>query len=382
MMRFCKTDKGNVINIDGEYVLVNDFTLQLLDMYFQDKTIEEIATILGKKENEIQKYYTEISDLLMNTSMLNKDIEFIEPLKVQWKITEECNLKCKHCYEGEKKHMCLSKQDISKIFDVLINSQILSLTITGGEALLVDELAYHVSKCLENGIAVNVFTNGLLLDKFIDKMDKKEIVDLLSIEVSIDGDEKEHDFIRGEGTFRKTLTNIKYALDNGYNIITNTVINKKNSCSIIPMMKKLNRLGVTTIQLSNLMMKGWAVENKNSLYMSRKEIQELYQKIEENINFDFYYADISDDTYLKKEGLPKKYLGKNTWQCCAGTARITINFDGEVLLCPSLPQYSIGNILKDDFYKIWNNPLRKEYIKKIKALNRDKKVCFIYDEFC
>lgn len=66
---------------------------------------------------------------------------------------------------------------------------------------------------------------------------------------------------------------------------------------------------------------------------------------------------------------------------CAGTARITIDFDGEVLLCPSLPQYSIGNILKDDFYKIWNSPLRKAYIKKIKELNQDKKVCFIYDEF-
>ena len=47
MIRFCKTDKGNVLNIGGEYVLVNDFTLQLLDMYFQDKTIEEIATIFG-----------------------------------------------------------------------------------------------------------------------------------------------------------------------------------------------------------------------------------------------------------------------------------------------------------------------------------------------
>ena len=336
---------------------------------------------MGEEEEEIQKYYTEISDLLMDNNMIDKDIEFIEPLKVQWKITEECNLKCKHCYEGEKKHMCLSKQDISKIFDVLINSQILSLTITGGEALLVDDLAHHVSKCLENGIAVNIFTNGLLLDKFIDRMAKKEVIDLLSIEVSIDGDEKEHDFIRGEGNFKKTLTNIKYALDNGYNIITNTVINKKNSCSIIPMMKKLNKLGVTTIQLSNLMMKGWAVDNKDSLYMSRKEIQELYKKIEDNINFDFYYADISNDAYLKKDGVPKRYLGKNTWKCCAGTARITIDFDGEVLLCPSLPQYSIGNILKDDFYKIWNSPLRKAYIKKIKELNQDKKVCFIYDEF-
>ena len=49
------------------------------------------------------------------------------------------------------------------------------------------------------------------------------------------------------------MGNIRYAIEKGYKIITNTVVNGITQKSIVPMMKELNSIGVSTIQLSNLM---------------------------------------------------------------------------------------------------------------------------------
>ena len=51
------------------------------------------------------------------------------------------------------------------------------------------------------------------------------------------------------------------------------------------------------------MLKGWAKEHENELFISRNELANVYREICENIDFDFYYADISNDVYhLDKKG--------------------------------------------------------------------------------
>ncbi len=165
----------------------------------------------------------------------------------------------------------------------------------------------------------------------------------------------------------------------GYKIITNTVVNGITKNSLVSMMKELHAIGVVSIQLSNLMLKGWAKEHENELFISRNELANVYREICENIDFDFYYADISNDVYhLDKKGETRKE-GKNTWKCCAGDARITIDFNGDVLICPQFPKYILGNINQLTLLEIWNNPLKKDYINYLRNLNKDKQTCFVYD---
>ena len=70
--------------------------------------------------------------------------------------------------------------------------------------------------------------------------------------------------------------------------------------------------------------------------------------------------------YIIRTGVGKlQKEGKNTWSCCAGEARITIDFNGDVLICPLFPQYTLGNIKDSSLDEIWNNPCKQDYIKKL-----------------
>ena len=378
-MRYTKTNQGNVVYIRGQYYIVNNLTFKLLTMYYEKKQISEIAYELKIDEAEVQCLYQKISDMLIEDQSYDEEIKFLQPLKVQWKITNRCNIQCKHCYEGEKCVEQLSDKQIKSIFQQILDSNILSLTITGGEALLVNNLAEYVCQCLERGILVNLFTNGILLNNFIEQLGDVKNSNLLTFEVSVDGAQKEHDYIRGNGNYEKTITNIRYAIQKGYKIITNTVVNGITKNSLVYMMKELHAIGVTTIQLSNLMLKGWAKDHENELFIDRNELANVYEQISENIDFDFYYADISNDIYhVEKKGEARK-VGKNTWKCCAGDARITIDFNGDVLICPQFPKYTLGNINELSLLEIWNNPLKKDYINYLRNLNKDRQTCFVYD---
>lgn len=266
------------------------------------------------------------------------------------------------------------------MFNKILQSNIQQLTITGGEALLVNNLAYHLQRCLEKRIRINVFTNGILLNSFIDQLGDVSDKNLLTFEVSIDGGKEEHDFIRGKGNYEITTRNILYALRKGYKITTNTVLNRITRISIVQMMNDLHDMGVSSIQLSNLMLKGWAKDNKDKLYISKEELRDVYKEIIQKIKFPFFYADITNNVYQINGKRNMKKEGKNTWKCCAGQARLTINFDGEVLLCPLCPDYSIGNITQLSLDEIWNNPLRTAFINKLIELNAGKHICFIYDQ--
>ena len=379
-MKSTRTKQGNAVFVNGQYYLVNDLTYQLLEMYYERMPIIDIAHTLGMEETEVNRLYKKISDQLLEGKEFKGDIDFLQPLKAQWKITNHCNIKCKHCYEGEKNMKQLNDEQIAVVFDKLINSAIQQLTITGGEALLVNNLAGYVRRCLDRGIRVNLFTNGILLNSFIDELGDVTNKKYLTFEVSIDGSKNEHNYIRGEGNYEKTTANIMYATKRGYKVITNTVINGITKKSIVQMMNDLRDMDVSMIQLSNLMLKGWAKENINELNISKDELQEVYREISEKIHFPFLYADITNDVYRTDINGGIKKEGKNTWKCCAGTARITIDFNGDVLLCPLCQEYSIGNIVEVPLTDIWNNPLRSVYIDKLISLNKGKTTCFIYDQ--
>ena len=379
-MRIIKSGEENIIMINGEYYIANDITAKMLELYFADYNILQISEVLGIPVGEVQSGYDEISKLIESEDYYEGEFQLDEPLKLQWKITNKCNLKCKHCYEGDKNKEEMSAEEIADVFKKLIKSNLLSLTITGGEALLIENLATYVSECLREKIYVRIFTNGLLLDKFIDQLYRDIDLNYLSIEVSIDGTQEVHDYIRGQGNFNKTIENIKYAVAKGITIITNTVVNKVNKDSIISMMKDLNHIGVNSIQISNLMMVGWAKENSDALYLGKKELKEFYENIAKTIDFDFCYADITSNEVFASNGKEFFKYGKNTWKCCAGISRLTIDYNGNVLVCPSLEKYIIGNIKQDSLQEIWKNSLRNEYVKKLRAMNKNRKVCFIYDE--
>lgn len=373
-----------IINMNSKYFVVNSYTFDLIESYMDSTKRKKLKSFYKYSSFKLNNEYKKLKKYIKNVDYYENNIDLDFPLKLQWKITNRCNLHCKHCYLGELSQAELSEEKLKIICDKIVKSNIMEVTITGGEALLVKSLPQIVSILIKNDIHVNIFTNAILLKNFEQKLHKLLGFlpsDMLDFFVSVDGTEKCHDSIRGKGNYNKTIDNIKYAVEKGYNVTTNTVLSKLNYKEVPKLYLELYNLGVFKIQISNIIPIGNA-DKKMELTKEEKNkfIEELKEILQQNnIENKLLYAEMPDeecssDVYLlSHEG--KKYLQKEQWKCSAGIGKGTVNFDGTVYCCPFIEKYSLGNIVNENFSDIWTSKKRYEFLKFIVKNNNNSRVC-------
>lgn len=140
---------------------------------------------------------------------------------VTFDITNKCNLRCKHCYNRNKyffkdKYVTLNEEEIKSIISKLKTEGCEYINFLGGEPLIRNDFINIVNYCKLKGIKTLFTTNGILLSQ--EKY--KELIEagIESIDISLEGTEKENDFIRGKGTYKKVINNIIAIKENFGNI--------------------------------------------------------------------------------------------------------------------------------------------------------------------
>lgn len=374
-------DQRNLILWNGKYYVVNDLTFELLDMFDKNIRLKDIAKRTGYNQKELKILYSEIEQKLLSKDYYEDNLKLDTPIKIQWKITNKCNLKCKHCYLGKLDGFELPFEKANEIADTIINSNVMEVTISGGECLTYKGIEKIIKKFLINGIKVDVFTNALLLKNVLDKIDSDILnKSALLFYVSVDGLKSSHEQIRGKNTFDKTIENIKYAIEKGYPIVTNTVINKINYCDIMDMIVLLKQMGVKDVQLSNLIVQGSA---DNSMKISLSEQMALKEKIndlyKEHPEFGYiYYSEVPDSDGVRKvyslSNGKKDFIGNDNWKCTAGVARVTIDSNGKVYCCPFIKDSYLGDLNKENLSEVWDNVNRFKFLKRLSEENTDR-VC-------
>lgn len=373
-----------IIEYQNRYFIVNGYTYELLNAYFKNSSVKEIAKELNKNTFLINKELKKLKKEIDNIEYYDDNISLDFPLKAQWKITNRCNLKCKHCYLGKLDSFELKEKELLIIRDKIINSNIFEVTITGGEALVVKSLPEIVASLIKNDIKVNIFTNAILLKSFVDKLESLlgyRPIDKLDFFISVDGMKKTHDYIRGKGNFDKTIKNVELAVKRGYRVTTNAVLSKQNVEEIPKLYKYLYNLGVYKIQISNLIDSGNATSDmklsKEEKDKFNEELIKVVSKLDEGNKL--LYAEMPDEQdtsevyMLSKDG--KQYLQQENWKCSAGIGKCTIDYNGEVYCCPFIKEYSLGNLLNKSFEEIWNNKNRFKFLKLIAKENNNSRVC-------
>lgn len=129
--------------------------------------------------------------------------------RINFELTNRCNLECKHCLREEVKQT----KDLSVDFIERILTQakrdyrIEQTSFTGGEPLLYPDLERLFEIVDELDLCFGFVTNGHLLDQRIELLKRPHVKRRLSfIAVSLDGpDAKTHDSIRGKGSFKKAM---------------------------------------------------------------------------------------------------------------------------------------------------------------------------------
>jgi len=132
------------------------------------------------------------------------------PLKVTLALTYWCQYRCQTCNIWQKKpENELSTTELDRFFEV--NEGISWLDLTGGEIFLrpdILDIFSSLSRRRRDLAIVHFATNGFLTDRIVPAVEtlRRESSAQIVITVSLDGDEKLNDEIRGiRGGFRKQI---------------------------------------------------------------------------------------------------------------------------------------------------------------------------------
>lgn len=149
-------------------------------------------------------------------------------------LTDKCNLKCIYCPPngeayGSKKQK-FDFKSLEKRLDIIKNTGIKKIRLTGGEPLLVPNIRHILSTLSDYDFEISLDTNGTLLDKFFEDLAR---IPKLSLKVSMDTLESRiFKELSGIDKFGKVYENILEASRRKLLTRINTVITTQNYMEI------------------------------------------------------------------------------------------------------------------------------------------------------
>lgn len=230
--------------LSGESVLeMDDSSKAVITKCDGCHTVQEIAEWMAQKEGEpVEGVYNELVhflDLLLEEGVIEyRDApdaivpvyQYDRPLSVIWEITYACNQKCKYCIAraGAPDPNELSFTEIDEVLNELVELKVGLINITGGEPLLKKDTALYIAeRASENGIELELLTNGMLVTSGV--ADKFYRAGVRYAQVSLDCARPEiHDAQRGvKGAWKRTVDGIKHLRNAGIDVMAAAVVNSE-----------------------------------------------------------------------------------------------------------------------------------------------------------
>lgn len=249
-------------------------------------------------------------------------------------ITERCQLRCGHCYMGDRLERGLN-MPLKKVKRILDYSRRLGgqyITFLGGEPTLHPDLPEMVDHALELGYSQVMINSNGLLERTIDRIAPDK---LHYISFSLDGATAEtHEKIRGRKTFPKTVGCIRRAVEAGYSVRIICTISQVNVHEADSMLSLADELGIHMVNFHVFSEEGLGV-GKSDWSLSPQEWIDFYEHLE-NVKSDYRTSIWYPPTFATRERL-SRYVEEG-YQGCVGCSldRLSIFPDGRCYVCSVL----------------------------------------------
>ena len=332
------------------------------------------------------------------------------PAGIGIKLTNRCNLRCKHCYQwSETGHHHFMSEEAQKLdfpYDRLLNVLKESrpyrsrLYLWGGEPFVYshfDELAHY----LETDRRDLVFcTNATLIEPYLDHFHK--MASALDFLIPIEGFEEQHNRLRGN-TYQLVMHNMQELIkrrnmsDIKIKISVHTVVNNENVGDLYHLVEYFEQLNIDLLMICL----PWYISSKTCTGMDecykdkfswlghyQEEVprtwygfqyrlkEEYYPVLKEQIekiivrswkinllylpdfdkvNIDEYLEDSYQNLYQKK-------------MCLGVSIRTDIAPNGSVFACKHFHEFTMGNVFDSSLKEIWNG---ENYHRFRQQLNND-----------
>lgn len=268
--------------------------------------------------------------------------------KAIWEITHKCNYGCSYCIFSCNKNSKITGElttlECFHIIDELCKHDFRHLKITGGEPFIrkdiIDILRYASSK-----LVTDISTNASLLTE--EKVRLLNELKLKMIHVSLDGNMLEHELVRGENTYLRTIRGLELLKKSTNKVRIGAVIHSNNEKNLEGLVKDSRSLEADEIIFSIME----PVDGQDKSLFKRRDTKELINELEELkdkykgriiVNYNFGHQSV------------------NVCRCPAGDKFLYINNFGQVSPCPwvhevdktcisdiSLKDNSLEEVLKD-----------------------------------
>ncbi|MET0648965.1 MAG: radical SAM protein [Pyrinomonadaceae bacterium] len=194
-------------------------------------------------------------------------------------VTERCQLRCGHCYMGDRLERGLSLE-FDKAAQIMTYCRRLGgeyITFLGGEPTLHPDLPRMVDFAIGAGYQQVMINSNGLLERTIDRIAPEK---LHYISFSLDGATAEiHNRIRGAKTYEKTVRCIRETVSAGYAVRLITTISKVNIHEAAPMLGLADELGVQMLNFHLFSEEGRGIGNPD-WSLSPQEWIDFYEYLE------------------------------------------------------------------------------------------------------
>lgn len=356
-----------LILIPNQVYRLNASGLTMLKFLLSGRSIEEFLQAVGDstvKRQDIHHFFCDLRAAVtgcLREGEPRRAVGYYEysdnvnsyPVLSEIAVTYRCNLTCEFCYVGRKQTSELGTGDMKKIiYRVFHEAEIPSVSFTGGEPLLREDICALVGYAAGIGMWTNIITNGTLITAPL--LDGLKEAGLSSTQVSLEGaTARVHDRITGvAGSFEKTIASISLLRKKKIPVHTNTTISRHNFQCIEDIPRLIRSLGLPRFSM-NLLIPCGAASCRRELWITYSEIGEKILRIKqraEDLGVKFlWYSPLPVCAFNPiAHGLGNK-------SCAALTGLLSVDPGGNVLPCSSWPM-PIASLLKTCFMDIWQSP--------------------------
>ncbi len=325
------------------------------------------------------------------------------PYVIGLKLTNKCNLRCRHCYEwndrGYHNYMKYNEQNAELDFSII--EKIIKETddtkamfyLWGGEPFVYKHIRKLLMTLAKNKRYVVICTNAILLPNYYDLVcEFDENIELL---IALDGDMESNDALRGQGTYTKVVKVIKDLIElkiNGFfhgKISIHTMISNENLDTLNNYVETINNLGIDDL----ILCLPWYISEKTSRsmdvyyfnYLSNGRTIDLSMpswhaykyKIDEcninkvhkfientkrkamKINVQFQ-PDLSGDeltSFLRGNEI----INCDGRECLTVYSRMDVLPTGKVTFCKHFKELEYGNLINSSIKELWNSTVINDF---------------------
>ena len=195
------------------------------------------------------------------------------PYTLVAELTHRCPLACPYCSNPLKLVSGsdeLRTEEWTRVIDEAVAMGVMQMHLTGGEPLARSDLEAIAAHARSRDVYVNLITSGIPLDRArFDRLAPS--LDAVQLSVQ-DADAPTSDDIAGFQSFEAKMRVASWVKEARLPLTLNVVLHRANLDRVGAIVEMAERLGADRLELANVQLVSWALENAASLLPTRAQI--------------------------------------------------------------------------------------------------------------